>query len=205
MQKLIFTFLLAWGFFLSVSASAVPALVKQDGIYYGATRIEVNNVSYDVQFLDGIFGDVFAANPWTPFSSEADVWTANSLLHSLIVAETDLNLDPSLTSGCSIVDCYILSPIASRADDGSYIFGENNPFHSYVRSAASINALGTAPGSDFEAVSDTYLFIDTHDWLGLVWAKWSLSEEDVSVPESSGLIMVFMGILLLLGRRFLIN
>lgn len=202
MQKVIFKLVLALGFCLSVSAYAVPTLIKNDGIYYGATGIEVNNISYDVEFVDGVFGNIFSTNNWTPFASEADVWLANSQLHSLVVAEPALDFDPSLTFGCSSLSgCYILSPIASRADDGAYVFGELNPLHSYLRSAASINGAGVASGSDFEGVNDSYLYIDTKDWVSFVWAKWSFSSVDV--PESSTLVLLIFGLMLLFGRRYL--
>lgn len=201
MQKLIFRFLLALGFCLSVSANAVPTLIKQGGKYYGATGIEVNNIIYNVAFIDGIFGDVFAGDDWLPFTNEADVWLANGQLHSLIMAEEALDTDPSLTAGCSSPEvCFILSPIATRADDGAYVPGEKNPFHSYLRSATTINGAGIASGFDSEGVSDSYLFIDSHTWINLTWAKWSLST--VKVPESSSLVLVFIGSLLFLGRRY---
>lgn len=201
MQRLIFKFLITLLFSVSISAHAIPVLLKQGNIYYGATGIEVNNEIYDVRFLDGYFSDIFSASDWNPFQSEADIWLANNLLHTMIMAEKPLNLDPSLTSGCTLNECYILSPMASRADDGTHIFGVINPLHSFIRSAVSINGEGINPDVDYESLGDSYKFVDLSEWEGFVWARWTLSSTQVTEP--SGIFIMLIGSILLFSRRFL--
>ncbi len=200
MQKLIFKLLITLSICFSLSAQAIPVLLKHDGVYYGAEGIKINGSIYNVEFVDGAFIDVFNGFG-IPFNNESEVILASSVLHTLISADSVLSWNPSLTSGCSSYECYILSPIASYDNEGSYTFGERNPLHSWVKSAISYNGEGVGPDIDYETWGNSYLPADFTDWESFVWARWTFSSTDV--PESSSIAILFIGSILLCLRRFI--
>ena len=200
MQKLIFKLLITLSICFSLSAHAVPILLKHDGTYFGAQGIKINGSIYNVEFVDGTFIDVFDRSG-IPFKDESEVFLASSALHSLISSDPVLSWNPSLTAGCSSSECYILSPIASYDNESEYVFGEQNPLHYWVNSAVSYNGEGIGPDVDYESWGNSYLPADFTDWEGFVWARWTFSSADV--PESSSMALFLIGSMLVCLRRFI--
>ena len=97
-------------------AQAVVLDVDSTGHLMGATNVDVNGASYDVQFLDGSCISRFLnCNPdLFAFNNEADATAASQALLDSVFIDSTLGLfdtDPELTSGCLSTEvCAVLTP-----------------------------------------------------------------------------------------------
>jgi hypothetical protein len=179
---------------LTVSkAQATPILITDDGQLIGANNVNVDGSFFDVRFLDtdcaGVFGGICSRSSFTFQSQTAGFSAAAAIVDQVFnsAAGNPFDLNPSLIFGCSsVVSCQILIPI--------------NIFPGLLLNSAVVgnsNGLGASAGSTTN--------IRTTDNLALtanrVFASFTASVSQPSVPEPSAIVLMLGGIFGLLVMR----
>lgn len=166
-----------------LGANAVPIVVG--GQLVGATAVDVSGTLYDVDFVDGIFNDIFGATP----SFVADSFFAarqfgDALLNSVLLDGPLGMFDsrPELTIGCpDTTYCEILTP---------YAIGSVFPFDVSTNAAINLNIDSDNALNNFERSSTLSSVGRTY-----VWAVWTPTPVVVPVAEPGSLLMLATGLL----------
>lgn len=160
----------------SWSAFSIPIYDVQDGFLVGINNVEINSLSYDVVFRDGVFQDYFDLSDQFTFSTASEASDASLALVNLMadVPEGDFDSDPLLTFGCAGDNCQIRTP---------YEFSFGYVTAEWFRNAAF-------DGDDERGSLD---LLPTYDSTGdaVTFADWNLI---VPVPLPSTLSLFAIGI-----------
>lgn len=208
---------------LAAGTVAFPAhaeiirLFDANGILIGATGVVVNEISYDVTFVDGTCADVFSGACVISnfqFRDEATAREAARVLLSpgvlLDVTGHELDSNPRLTFGCAAApDAELISPCVIYTPFGTAM---NDCCQGVVLVAATINGcVGTtcvdlnasppdAPclvNCDFTTTTLAEFGFDSNaqNFPPTVWARWQ------PTPEPHVVSLLCLGFLALLAAR----
>ena len=196
----------AFGLAFSLSAGAVPLFNIDSGILRGAQGVLVGSHYYDVEFVDGVCGDLFngcdeAAD--FAFQDRNSAQLASQALLDQVFVDVGGNLFdslPSLTAGCELdtrglgAKCHVQTPFTwVPVDDLAfrYVNLENTgPDHIDFDSPAT--SIGGSPLSSL---------MDTRGITNVTWARWTASPAAVPEPETAGLLALAVFSVLLARRR----
>lgn len=132
MKRLLFIAAAAVALGLGSPSTAATLVIDENGILTGATGVDVLGVSYDVEFLDGTFAEVFGDGSGLAFSGsepQGAVAAAQSLLDQVFLGIYDDN--PNLVRGCSFANyCNVYVPYEVR--DTFLVAGAARNFSSSV-------------------------------------------------------------------------
>ena len=194
--------------FCCFSAFATTLLIDSDGLLYGAEDVWVNDVSYDVKFLDGSADDLYSdgVDFTFTFTTETDALAASAALLAQVFIDDEqdglFDSDPTLTNGGGYTGfIYVYTPYEIDENVSSWM----NIAYAFNSKVDHSEPDGT--GSRYD-VNTSY---DTNAMSGQVYAVWSLSsssESDVSTaPEPSTILLLGSGLIGIagLGRKKYIN
>ena len=190
--RLICISLLFVGLYCSTVFSAT--LIVEDGQLMGATGVLVNDVSYDVEFLDGSADSLYSdgVDFTFTFTTETDALAASAaLLDQVFIDDAQGGLfdsDPTLTNGGGYAGyIYVYTPYEIDETVSKWV----NMTYAY-----NSNVEPDSTGSKY----DVNTSLDTTDMSGQVYAVWSLSDTG-SVPVPTTIALLGSGLLSLTGLR----
>lgn len=164
-------------FGVSVTGAFAADLTFSGSALTGANGVIVNNVSYDVSFLDGSFNSVYGANP-SPFlwANLGDSLLAVTALKDQVFTSATAALGPTAIRGCASYSCQV---VTWSQDTGSQLYDGVGP------SSTSISAVPAhyATDNDFTLHQDRTL------------AVWTVQVSPVPEPQSYAMLLAGLGVL----------
>ena len=170
--------------FISVSGAAT-LVVNGSGQLTGATDVNVSGTSYDVNFYEGTFSDVFGSASGLDAinSTEAEAFSV-ALLAQVFVdgPQGSFDSNPMNTYGC-IYDnlCWVFTPYNVVSDTINVYMATNDEQEAPVRTTGS--------GDTTREWTTTTVFDSAHTGptgSKVLWADWSVSAE-VPIPAAAWL------------------
>lgn len=210
-SKSSYTALLISSFFSLIAGSVAAAdlQVNEFGKLTGAKNVNVGDKIYDIVFVDGTFENVFGS-PLSPnaffFNNITEAGAASqSLIDSVFVDSLDYSFDtdPELTLGCSDPNfCNVYTPFEYRSQGDRNLILNAITQNNYHADNGENNT-----GYIGDIVNYTFIY---HNLNGIedpnfadnsisTWAKWSNADSVTPVPEPTTYMMMFIGLLTILG------
>ncbi len=177
------------------SAQAVLLIKDSNGQLTGAKDVNINNILYDVSFVDGTCIDLFNGCDHT---SDFDFFTfngardaGNALLDQVFVNTSSgaFDDDPTLTSGCTDpLTCFVVTP-----------FRYDATIPTRFTAVLAQNHSQTSQGTDIVTQSSSLRAFNgpLH-----IFAQWTRTSPPTNVPVPGSALLLVSGLLgLLMFRR----
>ena len=160
----------------------------------GAAGVDVNGVSYDVEFKEGTFTEVFGSASGLDVTSSAEASAFSSALLGQVFidgAEGLFDIDPVSTFGCIYNNlCWVYTPYN--------VDNDTLDVHRAINAVAEVPAGRRTPGDETSALTTTISFDSAHTGptgSKALWADWSVSTVGSEVPVP-GAVWLFASALL---------
>lgn len=191
--KCILLFSLSCLLLIPTIVSAASFVIDEQGQLMGANGIKINNVNYNVRFIDGTSMDLFNYDSTTKYSditftSMAEATDASEALMMQVFSENIYDKEPELIQGIShnkwgaIYTIYQIEDINTHSVRFTNIELSGNDYVSYWRTS-----------TDW----------DLSDMKEITYAVWELSDNPnpAPVPEPATVILLSLGLVGVIGLK----